>query len=183
MKQFVLAVSTAVALTCLAACNQSQADAPTSKAAKDAAGADTIASQLATDSKFAAAAKLSGLDGTLAGPGPYTVLVPNDAAFAALPASALDKLMSDAGRSDLTAVMTYHIIPGTVLTSDIAKAIDQGKGSTTLPTMGGGTITAKKDGDAIVLTDSSGTAARIVEADGKRSNGVVQHIDAVLKPS
>ena len=133
--------------------------------------------------KFADAAKAAGLDATLAGPGPYTVLVPNDAAFDKMPAGALDALMKPEGRSDLTAVLTYHILPGTILDADIAKAIDAGKGKAQLPTMGGGTLTATREGDAIILSDKAGTKARLVGAEDQRSNGVVHHIDAVMMPS
>lgn len=154
-----------------------------SSTAKEAAGANTIASDLGDATKFAAAAKAVGLDGTLSGPGPYTVLVPSDAAFDKLPAGALDTLMKDEARQQLTGVLTYHILPGAILTEDIGKAIDAGKGSATLPTMGGGTIKATREGDAIVLSDASGSKARITEADQKKSNGVVHRVDTVLMPS
>lgn len=144
---------------------------------------DTIASALGGDAKFAAAAKAGGLDGTLAGPGPYTVLVPNDAAFDKLPPGALDALLKEDARTELTGVLSYHILPGTMLAADIGKAIDAGKGKTSLPTMGGGTITATKEGNVIVLADSAGTKARLVGDEAIKSNGVVHHIDTVLKPS
>ena len=157
--------------------------APATDAAKDAAGKATIENGLGDASRFAAAVKATGLDGTLSGPGPYTVLVPTDAAFDKMPAGALDTLMKEEARSDLTGVLTYHILPGTILVADIQKAIDAGKGKTLLATMGGGTMTATRDGDAVLLTDSAGTKARIVGVDEKKSNGVIQRIDAVLMPS
>nr|WP_294851592.1 fasciclin domain-containing protein [uncultured Sphingomonas sp.] len=164
------------------ACGQSES-ATESKEAQAAAGDQTILAGLGDATKFAAATKEAGLDGTFSGPGPYTVLVPSNAAFDKLPAGTLDKLMQKDARTELTGVLTYHVLPGAILTEDIAKAVDLGKGKTTLPTMGGGTITATKDGDTIVLTDGSGTSARITESNVKRSNGVIQRIDAVLKPS
>ena len=175
----------AVAATfALGACdnNKNDAAAPTPQAEK-AAGSDTIASGIDANSKFMAAAKAAGLDATLSGPGPYTVLVPSDAAFDKLPAGALDTLMKPESRADLTAVLTYHILPGTILAQDISKAIEQGKGSAKLPTMGGGEITATKVGDKIVLADAAGGKATIAEADVKRSNGVIHHIDGVLMPT
>ena len=57
-------------------------------------------------------------------------------------------------------LLTYHILPGTILAEDIGKAIDTGGGKASLATMGGGTLTATKDGDAIVLTDAAGGKAR-----------------------
>ena len=149
------------ALLGLGACDKAgnEAAAPT-KAAKEAAGDRTIAEGLGDATKFAAAAKAAGLDLTLAGPGPYTVLVPTDAAFDKMPAGALDTLMKPEARAELTGVLTYHILPGTILAADIGKAIDNGNGKALLATMGGGTLTATKEGDEIVLSDSAGTKAR-----------------------
>jgi uncharacterized surface protein with fasciclin (FAS1) repeats len=172
------------ALLLLGACNQKAADsAPKSEAAKEAAGDATIAAGLGDATRFAAAAKQSGLDATLAGPGPYTVLVPTDAAFDKLPAGALDALMKPEGRADLTGVLTYHILPGEMLAADIGKAIDAGKGKAVLATMAGGTLTATREGGAIVIADGAGTKARILGADEKKSNGVIHRIDAVMMPS
>ena len=184
MKTTALALGAVAALTMLSACDKN-ADNPATPTpgAEKAAGDNTIAKGLSSSSKFAEAAKSVGLDATLAGPGPYTVLVPTDAAFDKLPAGALDTLMKPDSRADLTGVLSYHILPGTILAADISKAIDAGGGKTQLPTMGGGTLTATKDGNTIVLTDAVGHQARVVTADEKRSNGVVHEIDAVLMPS
>lgn len=175
-------------LTC-ASCQQSDQAGATSNQA-DAAGSgaanSTIADGLAGsagDSQFMAAAKAAGLDRTLAGPGPYTVLVPNDVAFGKLPAGALDALLSPDARAQLTGVLTYHILPGTILAADIAKAIDNGKGKTVLATMGGGILTATRDGEMLVLADEAGTRARLLSPDDSRANGVIHRIDAVLMPS
>lgn len=169
----------------LAACGTSpdKSSAPESQAARDAAGDKTIVSGLGSDDgKFADAAKAAGLDATLSGPGPYTVLVPTNAAFDKLPAGALDALMKPGARPQLTKVLTGHILPGTILAADISKAIDNGKGKATLATFGGGTLSASREGDKIVLTDSKGGKAVIVGTDEKRSNGVVHHLDGVLMP-
>jgi uncharacterized surface protein with fasciclin (FAS1) repeats len=172
------------AILLLGACGEKASDsAPKSEAAKEAAGDATISASLGDATKFAAAAKQSGLDATLAGPGPYTVLVPTDAAFDKMPAGALDTLMKPEGRAELTGVLTYHILPGAMLAADIGKAIDAGKGKAVLATMAGGTLTATKEGDAIVLADGAGTKARILGPDEKKSNGVIHRIDAVLMPS
>ena len=119
-----------------------------------------IATGIARRQQVRAAAKAAGLDATLAGPGPYTVLVPDDAAFDKMPAGALDTLMKPESRAELTGVLTYHILPGTILADDIGKAIDNGKGKAVLATMGGGTLTATREGDKIVLTDAAGGKAR-----------------------
>ena len=172
------------AILLLGACGEKASDsAPKSEAAKEAAGDATIANGLGDATKFAAAAKQAGLDATLAGPGPYTILVPNDAAFDKLPAGALDTLMKDEGRAELTGVLTYHILPGAMLAADIGKAIDAGGGKALLATMAGGTLTATKEGDAIIIADGAGTKAKIIAGDEKKSNGVIHRIDAVLMPS
>jgi uncharacterized surface protein with fasciclin (FAS1) repeats len=185
MKTRVLTITLATtALLALGACNNtsgnSQQSAQTPKAQK-AAGDKTIAAGLAADGKFMAAAKAAGLDQTLAGPGPYTVFVPDDAAFSAAPAGTLDTTPDN--RAQLTGVLTNLILPGTVMAADIGKAIDAGKGKAMLATMGGGTLTATKDGDKIVLTDSSGHKATVTQADQSFTNGVVHQIDAVLMPA
>ena len=61
--------------------------------------------------------------------------------------------------------------------------MDNGKGKALVQTMNGQTLTATKDGGKVVLTDASGNKATIVEGDQKRSNGVVQYVDAILTPS
>jgi uncharacterized surface protein with fasciclin (FAS1) repeats len=183
MKTRVLTITLATTAL-LGACNNtsgnSQQSAQTPKAQK-AAGDKTIAAGLAADGKFMAAAKAAGLDQTLAGPGPYTVFVPDDAAFSAAPAGTLDTTPDN--RAQLTGVLTNLILPGTVMAADIGKAIDAGKGKAMLATMGGGTLTATKDGDKIVLTDSSGHKATVTQADQSFTNGVVHQIDAVLMPA
>jgi len=183
MSRSVIGLGLALAITMLPACNKAE-DGNT--AANAAAGKDqgtegtTIASGLAQDSQFLAAAKAAGLDSTLAGPGPYTVLVPTNDAFAKLPVGTLDGLQKPDKRGELTGLLTYHILPGVVLADDIGKAIDNAKGKAVLATMGGETVTATKEGDKIVLTDAAGGKATVVKADEKRSNGIVHEIDAVL---
>jgi uncharacterized surface protein with fasciclin (FAS1) repeats len=181
-----LAASLILVAGCEKAGQQAEGNAAVPPKAAEAAGKATIAEALAknsSDSKFAAATKSVGLDKTLAGPGPYTVFVPDDAAFGKLPAGALDVLMKPDSRAQLTGVLTYHILPGTILTADIAKAIDNGKGKAVLATMNGATLTATKDGDTIVLTDAAGTKAILAGTEDKRSNGIVHQVDSVLMPS
>lgn len=174
----------ALAATALAACGQQDSGNPAAtENATEAAADETIANGLSNDRKFAEAAKNAGLDRTLDGPGPYTVLVPSDSAFGNMPAGALDTLMKPEGRAELTRLLTFHVLPGTILAEDIGKAIDTGGGKATLATMGGGTLTATKEGEAIVLADGAGGKARVTQADDKRSNGVIHRVDAVLVPS
>jgi len=146
------------------------------------AGAQTIASGLDENSRFLAAARAAGMDATLAGPGPYTVLVPSDQAFGNLPDGRLETLMQPESRAELTRLLTYHVLTGTVLAEDIGRAIDNSDGRALLATIGGETLTATRDGGNILLADAAGGRATITRADETRSNGVVHHIDGVLMP-
>jgi len=166
-------------------CNKSDnangTPAQPAEAAKKA-GNQTIADALDKNGRFYQAAHAAGLDSTLAGPGPYTVLVPKDEAFASVQ-GALAEPAKPENRAELTRVLTYHILPGTVLIDDLGKAVDNGKGKALVQTMNGQTLTATKEGGKVVLSDTSGGKATIVEGDQQRSNGVVQYVDAVLAPS
>ena len=183
---FALGIATA-ALFALGGCNKDSnrtangtPKAQTEKAQK-VAGSKTIAAGLAANGRFMAAAKTAGLDQTLAGPGPYTVFVPDDAAFGTAPAGTFDPKPQN--RAQLTGVLTNLILPGTVMVADIDKAIDNAKGKTPLATMGGGVLMASKDSGKTVLTDSAGHKATITQGDETYTNGVVHHIDALLMPS
>jgi uncharacterized surface protein with fasciclin (FAS1) repeats len=187
MTRSVLSLGLAAAALAIAGCGggdkSSQSGGAQSGDAKEVAGGQTIAAGINQQSRFFAAAKAAGLDATLGGPGPYTVLVADDPAFAKLPAGMADNWMKPETRAQLTGVLTNHILPGTILAEDIGKAIDNGKGKAILATMGGGTLTATRQGSAIVLTDAAGTKATVTKADEKHSNGVVHHIDTILVPA
>jgi uncharacterized surface protein with fasciclin (FAS1) repeats len=182
MKTQALTLGLAAVLVVVGGCNkasENRMNAQTPEAQK-AAGTKTIAAGLAANGKFMAAAKAAGLDQTLAGAGPYTVLVPDDAAFDKAPAGTFDAKPEN--RAQLTGILTNMILSGTMLVDDIDKAIDRGKGKALLASMGG-TLTATKDGGKTVLTDSKGNKATITQGDEKYSNGVVHHVDAVLMPA
>ena len=98
-------------------------------------------------------------------------------------AKSLDTLMKPEGRADLTALLSHHILPGTILAADIGKAIDAGGGKALIATMGGGTLTASRDGDKIIFADEAGTRAVVGAVDQKRSNGVIHQVDSVLMPT
>ena len=176
----------AAALLTFSACskqsgNSTGAPEAQTKKAQKIAGDKTIAAGLASNSRFMTAAKAAGLDQTLAGPGPYTVFVPDDAAFNSAPAGTFDATPQN--RAQLTGIFTNLILPGTVLVADIDKLIDKNKGKGVLATVSGGTLTATKEGGKTVLTDSAGHKATITKGDEQFTNGVVHHIDALLMPS
>ena len=186
MRKTVVGLAAAAAALALGACGGERDSAGANGASSNAEapeGEQTIATGLGANSRFGAAAKAAGLDSTLAGPGPYTVLAPSDEAFNKLPGGTYDNWMKPDARAELTGVLTYHILPGTVLAEDIGKAIENTKGKAVLATMGGGTLTAAREDGRLVLTDGAGNKATVSEADQKFSNGVVHRIDTVLMPS
>ncbi len=130
-----------------------------------------------------AAVQAAGLAETLAGPGPFTVFAPTDAAFQALPADAVQALRRPENRAMLQALLTYHVLPSRMTAADLMQAIRTGRGSVRLTTVQGGTLTARMQGDMIVLTDGRGGTATITQADVLQSNGVIHVIDKVLLPA
>lgn len=184
MTRNVLTLALAMGLVAVSGCNQKDQAATAEKGAEAVkqAGDKTIAASLDQKGRYFTLAKTAGLDATLAGPGPYTVFVADDAAFERLPAGTVENWMKPEGRPELTRALSYQILPGTVLVEDIGKAIDAGNGKAQLATMGGGTLTATREGDRIVLTDSAGGKATIAKGDETLANGVIHRTDAVLMP-
>ena len=112
------------------------------------------------------AVQAAGLVDTLKGPGPFTVFAPTDEAFAKIPKADLDALLAD--KEKLTAVLTYHVVPGKVMAADVkAGKVKTVEGSEiTVSTMGG------------VKVDN----AKVVSTDVAASNGVIHVIDSVIMP-
>lgn len=112
------------------------------------------------------ALQAAGLVDTLKGKGPFTVFAPTDAAFAKVPKADLDALLKD--KAKLTAVLTYHVVPGKVMAKDVkAGMVKTVQGSDlTLGTTGGVTV----------------NNAKVVAADVAADNGVIHAIDTVLMP-
>lgn len=131
---------------------------------------------------FVNAINAAGLTETLSGSQHYTVFAPTEAGIQKLPAGAMSGLMAPDARGQLTALLTGHIVPGTVTASDLAKAIERGKGKAQLATVGGVNLSFAKSGDAIVVTDAKGGQGRIAGAERTASNGVIHSVDAVLMP-
>lgn len=129
-----------------------------------------------------AAVKAAGLVDTLKGPGPFTVFAPTDAAFAALPAGTVDTLLKPENKAKLTAVLTYHVVPGKLDAAALTKQIMDGKGTASLKTAAGGTLKAKASGGKVMITDENGGTATVTIADVIQSNGVIHVVDKVLLP-
>jgi uncharacterized surface protein with fasciclin (FAS1) repeats len=129
-----------------------------------------------------AAVKAAGQVDTLAGTGPFTVFAPTNDAFALLPAGTVDTLLQPANVGMLRSVLTYHVVPGRLTAADLVARIRAGGGSTTLTTVQGGTLTARLDGDSVVLIDSKGGQATVTQANVMQSNGVIHVTNAVSIP-
>ena len=140
------------------------------------------ASAAKTLTTLVAAVKAAGLVDTLSGPGPFTVFAPTNAAFDKLPPGTVDKLVQPDMKATLTKVLTYHVVAGKMDSAAIAKAIKDGGGMANLKTVEGGTLTAKMDGEKLVLIDEKGGGAVVEIADVYQSNGVAHVVDTVLMP-
>lgn len=137
-------------------------------ALSSAHAADIVDTAVAAGSfkTLATALQAAGLVDTLKGKGPFTVFAPTDAAFAKVPKADLDALLKD--KAKLTAVLTYHVVPGKVMAADVkAGKVKTVQGSElTIVTMGG----VKVDNAKVTATD--------ITAD----NGVIHVIDTVVMP-
>lgn len=129
-----------------------------------------------------AAVKAAGLVETLKGPGPFTVFAPTNAAFAALPAGTVDTLLKPENKGTLTAVLTYHVVPGNLDAKTLAAKIKAGKGSASLTTVQGETLTVRAAGGGVTVTDAKGNVAKVTIADVQQKNGVIHVVDKVLMP-
>ncbi len=129
-----------------------------------------------------AAVKAAGLVDTLKGAGPFTVFAPTNAAFAALPAGAVDGLMKPAMKADLAKVLTYHVVSGNMDAAALMAQIESGGGKAMLTTVQGEQLTAMAHDGGIMLTDANGNSAMVTTADVRQSNGVIHVVDKVVMP-
>src|SRR5688500_15245852 len=119
---------------------------------------------------LAAALKAAGLVDTLKGAGPFTVFAPTDEAFAKLPAGTVDELLKPESKAKLTAILTYHVVPGKAMAADVS-------GMSSAKTVNGKSLTLKVT-DGKVMIDN----AAVTTADIEATNGVIHVIDTVLMP-
>ena len=119
---------------------------------------------------LAAALKAADLVATLKGPGPFTVFAPTDEAFAKLPAGTVENLLKPENKAKLTAILTYHVVPGAVRAEQVTK-LDQAK------TVNGAMVKVTTKGGKVTIND-----ATVVKADTEASNGIIHVIDKVILP-
>jgi uncharacterized surface protein with fasciclin (FAS1) repeats len=184
MRHTAIAVVAVAAALTLSACSSSSDEATTETSAAmeesamaegdamvDEASVGTIVDVASVNPDFSTlvtALSAAGLVETLSGEGPFTVFAPTNAAFAALPAGVLDALLLPENKDALVKILTYHVVPGTVLAADIADG-----------------DVATVEGQSVTLSTASGVTvngANVVTADVLADNGVIHVIDAVLVP-
>jgi len=129
-----------------------------------------------------AAVKAAGLVDTLSSKGPFTVFAPTNAAFGKLPAGTVETLVKPENKGTLTAVLTYHVVPGSYTATKIAALAARNRGVATLKTVQGENLRFMKSGGGWVVVDSKGGKARITIPNVMQSNGVIHVVDAVLMP-
>lgn len=155
-------------LTLAAACSGSQETASNAAPKPDIVDTAVSAGDFTT---LVAAVQAAGLVETLRSPGPFTVFAPTDAAFAKLPAGTVESLLKPENKDQLVAVLTYHVVPGKVMSSDLL-----GK-KLAVKTVQGSTVDIDATGDAVKVD-----AAKVIAADIAASNGVIHVIDQVILP-
>jgi uncharacterized surface protein with fasciclin (FAS1) repeats len=131
---------------------------------------------------LANAVTAAGLTETLSGAQPYTLFAPTDAAFRTLPAGTMNGLLDPDEKGHLTALLTSHIVPGTVTAADLGRALDRGGGKAQLATVGGSVLAFSRQDGAILVAGAEGSKGRLGQADRLQSNGVIHSVDAVLAP-
>jgi uncharacterized surface protein with fasciclin (FAS1) repeats len=129
-----------------------------------------------------AAVKAAGLVDTLSSPGPFTVFAPTNAAFAKLPAGTVDTLLKPENKPTLTKVLTYHVVPGRLSSTELMAKVKAGGGKASLTTAEGEPLTVTAKAGALWIWDAKGGASKVTIANVGQSNGVIHVVDTVLMP-
>jgi transforming growth factor-beta-induced protein len=142
-------------------------------AAQPASQKDIVDTAVAAGSfkTLAAALQAAGLVDTLKGNGPFTVFAPTDAAFAKLPAGTIESLLKPENRAKLTAILTYHVVPGRILAPQLSEM-------SPASTVNGQPLTIQSEHGMVTVG-----GAHIAKSDIVCSNGVIYVIDSVLLPN
>jgi uncharacterized surface protein with fasciclin (FAS1) repeats len=119
---------------------------------------------------LAKALQAADLVDTLKGQGPFTVFAPTDEAFAKLPPGTLNDLLKAENKQKLQRILTYHVVPGRVSSTDVVKL-------RTAKAVSGDTIDIKVNGVSVMVD-----GARVVKTDVQASNGVIHVLDSVILP-
>ena len=138
-----------------------------------AAAADIVetAQEAGSFQTLLTAAEAAGLVDTLKSEGPFTVFAPTDEAFAKLPEGTVESLLKPENQDQLKAILTYHVVPGKTMSSDLAgKQVE-------VESVEGSAIPIDATGDNVMVGD-----ATVTQADVEADNGVIHVIDEVIQP-
>ena len=166
----VLALALVASISLVACGSDASTEVVETTVMEEVAANDIVAVASSTEgfSTLVAAVTAAGLVETLQGEGPFTVFAPTDDAFAALPAGLLEKLLLPENIGVLTAILTYHVVAGKVMSTDVTTG-----------------DAATVEGSTLALDTMSGVMvndATVIAADVEASNGVIHVIDKVLVP-
>jgi len=129
-----------------------------------------------------AAVKAADLVGVLTGDGPFTVFAPTNAAFAKLPTGTVENLLKAENKATLQGILTYHVIAGKFMASDVIGLIKKNNGKAVITTVNGGKLTAMIMDGSVYISDENGNKAKVTAADLDNTNGVIHVIDSVVLP-
>lgn len=168
----------AVLLVAATGCGDDDEPATSAGAEATAAmGSEDVVAVASGDEQFStlvSAIEAAGLVETLQGEGPFTVFAPTNEAFDALPEGTLDDLLKPENKDQLTDILTYHVVPGKIMSADLQDGQE-------VETVQGEKLTIKL-GDSVTV-DGVGSSATVTAPDIEASNGVIHVIDAVLLPT
>ena len=133
-------------------------------------------------STLVTALKAADLVSALQGDGPFTVFAPTNGAFGKIDSKTLKNLLKPENKETLTKILTYHVVPGKLMASDVVAALKKGKGKVEVKTLAGEILTVKQQDGKIWLKDQKGNYSEITATDIKGSNGVIHVIDTVVMP-
>ena len=133
-------------------------------------------------STLVTALKAANLVGALSGEGPFTVFAPNNDAFSKIDAGVLGNLLKPENVKALSNILTYHVVSGKLMASDVVNALKSGNGKVELTALNGQMITAISIDGKIYLEDSQGNMSEIIATDVAGSNGVIHVISSVIMP-
>jgi uncharacterized surface protein with fasciclin (FAS1) repeats len=134
-------------------------------------------------STLVTALKAAELVEALQGDGPFTVFAPTNDAFAKIDEATLGSLLKSENKATLAKILTYHVVAGKLMASDVVAALKEGKGKVEVKTLAGEVLTVMQKDGKIWLKDQAGNYSEITATDVEGSNGVIHVIDTVVMPN
>ncbi|MBX2845319.1 MAG: fasciclin domain-containing protein [Saprospiraceae bacterium] len=183
LKSVLTLIIAIVAVNVFAQCSNDK-NKTTVKASAVQPGGDIIDIAASNDSfsTLVAAVQAADLVDALKGDGPFTVFAPTNDAFDKLPDGTVATLLKPENKDQLAAVLTYHVVSGSLDSGAVVNAIKAGNGKANVTTLNGGTLTAMMQDGGVVLKDANGNISKVVTVDIKGTNGVIHVIDTVVLP-